>query len=77
MYLVVVRNRPNRPSPNLNENFNVWIWDSDLPYDVMLKYGENFNQDLLKLRVLALAPSPTLVTNKVHQHLIRNVTPSD
>jgi len=64
MYLIVVRNRPNRHSPNLNEHFNIWIWDSDLSYDVIIKYRENFNQDLLKFRVLVLAPSSTLVTNR-------------
>lgn len=49
-YLVVVRSKPkNRQSPNLNKNFNIWIWDSDLLHDVMVKYREKFNQDIPKL----------------------------
>lgn len=39
----------NRQSPNLNENFNVWILDSDLLHDVMVKYREKFNQHIPKL----------------------------
>lgn len=39
----------NRQSPNLNENFNIWIWDSDLLHDVMVKYRDKFNQDIPKL----------------------------